>query len=174
MPFDNFLNFFIISLSVKWNKQYWTRVLLWPACSLDKILLAFALLHFVLQGQTICNSVFLLTSYFHIPVPYDRKGIFCLVLVLEGIVGIHRTGQLQLLLHQWLGQRPGLLWCGMIWMIFLGNKQIILSFFEIAPKHCISNSSVDYNGYCIPSKEFLPTVVDIMVIWIKFSHSCPF
>ena len=123
------LIFFIISLSVKWNKQYWTRVLLWPACSLDTILLAFALLHFVLQGQTICNSVFLLTSYFHIPVPYDRKGIFCLVLVLEGIVGIHRTGQLQLLLHQWLGQRLGLLWYGMIWMICLGNKQIILSFF---------------------------------------------
>ena len=114
------LIFFIISLSVKWNKQYWTRVLLWPACSLDTILLAFALLHFVLQGQTICNSVFLLTSYFHIPVPYDRKGIFCLVLVLEGIVGIHRTGQLQLLQNQYLGHRLGLLWC---WMVFLGNEQ---------------------------------------------------
>ena len=28
--------------------------LLWPVCSLGKILLAFALLHFVLQGQTCC------------------------------------------------------------------------------------------------------------------------
>ena len=36
--------------------------------------------------------------------------------------------------------------------------------FEIAPKYCILNSSVDYEGYSISSKGFLPTVVDIMVI----------
>ena len=36
--------------------------------------------------------------------------------------------------------------------------------FEIAPKHCISDSFVDYEGYSISSKGFLPTVVDIMVI----------
>jgi len=36
--------------------------------------------------------------------------------------------------------------------------------FEIAPKNCISDSFVDYEGYSISSKEFLPTVVDIMVI----------
>ena len=35
---------------------------------------------------------------------------------------------------------------------------------EIASKHCILDSSVDDNGYSIYSKEFLPTVVDIMVI----------
>ena len=35
--------------------------------------------------------------------------------------------------------------------------------FEIAPKYCISDSLVDYEGYSI-SKGFLPTVVDIMVI----------
>ena len=29
-------------------------------------------------------------------------------------------------------------------------------------------------GYSISSKGFLPTVVDIMVIWIKFAHSRPF
>ena len=34
---------------------------------------------------------------------------------------------------------------------------------EIAPKYCISDSSVDYDGYSI-SKGFLPTVVDIMII----------
>ena len=37
-------------------------------------------------------------------------------------------------------------------------------FFEIAPKYCILDSFVDYEGYTISSKEFLPTVVDIMVI----------
>ena len=36
--------------------------------------------------------------------------------------------------------------------------------FQIASKYCISNSFVDYDGYSIASKGFLPTVVDIMVI----------
>ena len=33
--------------------------------------------------------------------------------------------------------------------------------FEIASKYCISDSCVDYEGYSISSKGFLPTVVDI-------------
>ena len=36
--------------------------------------------------------------------------------------------------------------------------------FEIASKYCISYSFVDYDGYPISSKGFLPRVVDIMVI----------
>ena len=36
--------------------------------------------------------------------------------------------------------------------------------FEIAPKYCILDSFVDYQGYSISSKGFLPTVVGIMVI----------
>ena len=36
--------------------------------------------------------------------------------------------------------------------------------FEIASKYCISDPFVDYDGYSISSKGFLPTVVDIMVI----------
>ena len=36
--------------------------------------------------------------------------------------------------------------------------------FEIASKYCISDSFVDYEGYSISSKGFLPTVLDIMVI----------
>ena len=35
---------------------------------------------------------------------------------------------------------------------------------KIASKYCISDSLVDYDGYSISSKGFLPTVVDIMVI----------
>ena len=51
--------------------------------------------------------------------------------------------------------------------------------FEIAPKYGILDSFVDYEkpreaeGYSISSKE-LSTVVDVMVIWIKFIHSSPF
>ena len=78
-------------------------------CSLDKILLAFALLHFVLQPKLACYSGYLLTSYFCIPVPYNEKDflVLFLVLVLEGLVGLPRT--VQLLKHQWLGHRLGLL-----------------------------------------------------------------
>ena len=36
--------------------------------------------------------------------------------------------------------------------------------FEIASKYCILNCFVDYDGYSISSKGFLPIVVDIMVI----------
>ena len=38
--------------------------------------------------------------------------------------------------------------------------------FEIAPKYCILDSFVDYEGYSISSKRFLPTVVDIMASWV--------
>ena len=46
--------------------------------------------------------------------------------------------------------------------------------FEIASKYCISDSFVDHDGYSIFSKGFLPTVVDIMGFWVKFTHSSPF
>ena len=36
--------------------------------------------------------------------------------------------------------------------------------FEIVSQYCISDSSVDYDGYSISSKGFLPSVVDVMVI----------
>ena len=36
--------------------------------------------------------------------------------------------------------------------------------FETASKYCILDSFVDYDGYSISSKGFLPTVVDILVI----------
>ena len=45
--------------------------------------------------------------------------------------------------------------------------------FEIASKYCISDSFIDHDGYSISSKGFLPTVVDVMVIWVKFTHSSP-
>ena len=36
--------------------------------------------------------------------------------------------------------------------------------FEIESKYCILDSIVDYDGYSISSKGFLPTAVDIMAI----------
>ena len=77
-------------------------------CSLGKTLLAFALLHFVLQGQLCLLFQYLLTSYFCIRFLYDGKDILG-VLVLEGLVVFHRTIQFQLLQHYRLGHRIGLL-----------------------------------------------------------------
>ena len=37
----------------------------------------------------------------------------------------------------------------------------IIVIFEIAPKYCISDPFVHYEGYSISSKGFLPTVIDI-------------
>ena len=36
--------------------------------------------------------------------------------------------------------------------------------FEIAPKYCISDSFVDYEGCSTSSKGFLPTVIYIIVV----------
>ena len=77
-------------------------------CSLDKTLLAFALLHFVLQGQSCLLLQVSLTSYFCIPIPCDENDIGFGV-ILEDLVGLHRTSQLKLLQHLCLGHRLGLL-----------------------------------------------------------------
>ena len=99
------------------------------------------------------------------------KGHLFWVLVLKGLVGLHRTVQLQLLQHYWLGPRLGLPW---YWMVCLKTNRDYSVVFEIASKYCILDSFVDNDGYCISCKGFLPTVVDIMVIWVKFTHSSPF
>ena len=46
--------------------------------------------------------------------------------------------------------------------------------FEIASKYWILDYFFDHDGYSISSEGFLPAVVDIMVIWVKFTHSSPF
>ena len=69
--------------------------------------------------------------------------------------------QLQLLQHYWLGHRFGLPW---YWMVCLGNKQrSFCHFWDCIYILHFRLSFVDYDGYSISSKGFLPTVVDIMV-----------
>ena len=48
-------------------------------------------------------------------------------------------------------------------MVCFGNRDHSV-IYETAPKYNISDPFVDYDGYSISSKEFLPTVVDMMVI----------
>ena len=83
------------------------------------------------------------------------------MLVLEGLVGLHRTIQLQLL--QRFGWGIDLDYCDIEWFALETDRDHSV-IFEIAPKYCILDSFVNYEGYSIPSKGFLPTVVDIMVI----------
>ena len=92
--------------------------LLWPVHFLGKTVLVFALLHSAFQGQ-ICllfqvSLGFLLLD----SSPLWWKGYFFGVLVLKGLVGLHRT--IQLLQRYWLGHRLGSLW---YWMVCLGNEQ---------------------------------------------------
>ena len=54
-------------------------------------------------------------------------------------------------------------YCDIEWFALEMNRDHSVVF-EIASKYCISDSFVDYDGYSISSKGFLPTVVDIIVI----------
>ena len=83
------------------------------------------------------------------------------MLVLEGFVGLHRTVQLQLLQRYSLG--IDLDYCDIEWFALETNRDHSVVF-EIATKYCVLDSFVDYDGYSISSKGFLPTVVDVMVI----------
>ena len=70
------------------------------------------------------------------------------MLVLEGLVGLHRTVQLQRPQYYWLGHRLGLLGidCDIEWFALEMNRDHSV-IFEIAPKYCILDSFVDYEGY---------------------------
>ena len=144
-----------------------TGHLLWPVRSLGKTLLAFSLYS---KAKFACYSRSFLIPTFAFQSAIMKMTFVCVsvcVLVLEGLVGLQRTVRLQLHWLQWLGHRLGQ------WFALETNQDPSVVF-EIAPKYCILDSLVNYEGYSISSKGFLPTVVDIMVIWFKFAHSCPF
>ena len=145
--------------------------MLWPVRSLRKTLLTFDLLHFVLQVQIdLLLQVSLEFLLLHSSSLWWKQHLFG-VLVLEDLVGLHRTIQLQHLQHYRLGHRLGLLWN---WMVYLGNEHRSCFISEIASNYCILDSFLDYDGYSISSKGFLPIVVDIMTTWVEFTHSSPF
>ena len=79
------------------------------------------------------------------------------MLVLKGLVGLHRTVQLQLYWseHTWIT----VILNGLPWR----RTEIILLFLKLHPS-AVFQILVDYDGYSISSKGFLPTVVDITVI----------
>ena len=78
------------------------------------------------------------------------------MLVLESLVGLHRTIQLQLLCVWSIN----LYYCDTEWLSLEMNRDLSV-IFDTAPKYCILDSLVDYEGYSISSKEFLSTVVKL-------------
>jgi len=54
-------------------------------------------------------------------------------------------------------------YCDVEWLALETNQDHSVVV-EVAPKYCISDSFVDYDGYSISFMGFLPTVIDIMVI----------
>ena len=83
------------------------------------------------------------------------------MLVLEGLVVF--TEPFNFSFFSITGWGIGLDYCDIEWFALETNRDHSLVF-EIASKYCILDSFVDYDGYSISSKGFLPTVVDIMVI----------
>ena len=75
------------------------------------------------------------------------------MLVPKVLVGLLITVQLQLLQCYWLGIE--LDYCDIEWFALEMNKDHSV-FFESASKYCISDSFVDYDGYSLSFKEFLP------------------
>ena len=93
-------------------------------CVLLAKLLTFALSPFVLQGQT-CLLLQASLDFLFLPSnPLWWKGHLFLLLVLEGLVGLHRTVQLQLLQHYWSGyqfgpvQSPSHVWLFVTYKVF--------------------------------------------------------
>ena len=129
------------------------RCLLWPACSLGKTLLAFALINFILQSQT----CLLFQLYFWLPTSVFQSPM------------MKRTSFFA------VSSRRS---CTQTWITIMLNglhekqTKIILPFLRLHPSTAFQ--TLEYEDQSIPSKGLFPTVVDIMVIWIKLSNSYPF
>ena len=65
------------------------------------------------------------------------------MLILNSLVGLHRTVQLQLLQPGW---GIGLDYCDIEWFALKTNRDHSVVF-EIASKYCISDFFVDHDGY---------------------------
>ena len=74
-----------------------------------------------------------------------------MLLVLEDLVGLLRTIQLQLLQHS--GRGIDLDYRDIEWFALEMNRDHSVAF-EMASKCCILDASVDYEGYSISSKGF--------------------
>ena len=107
---------------------------------------------FMLYSQTkfSCYSIYLLNSYFCFPVPCDEKDIFFWVLVLEGLVEPFDFNFFSI-----TGWGIDQDYCDIEWFALETNRDHSVVF-EIAPKYCILDSSVDYDGYSFLLRDSCP------------------
>ena len=77
-----------------------------------------------------------MTSYFCIPIPYNEKDIFLWLLVLAGLVGLHRSIRLELLQHYWWG--IDLNYYDIEWFSLETNRDLSVAF-EIVLKNCLDS-----------------------------------
>ena len=80
------------------------------------------------------------------------------MLLLQGLVGLHRTVQLQLLQHFDWG--IDLDYCDIEWFALEMNRDHSV-IFEIASKYRISDSFADCEGYSVSFKGFFPIRIHI-------------
>ena len=104
------------------------------------------------KAKFACLSKCFLTSYCCIPVPYSEKDFF-FGLVLKGLVGLHRSNQLQLPQHYWSQHRLGLLW---YWMVCFGNEQRSFCHFWDCTEELHFGLFLDYEGYFILLRDSCP------------------
>jgi len=83
------------------------------------------------------------------------------VLVLKGLVCLHKPFNFSF--FSVTGRGIAVDYRDIEWFALEMNRDNSV-IFEIVSKNCILDSFVDYDGYSISSKGFLPTVVDIMII----------
>ena len=139
---------------------------LWPVSSLGKTLLTFALLHFVLQSQTCLLTRYLFTSYFCISIPIMKGHL---------LWGVSSRKSCRSLYNCSTSASSALVVGTQTWITVVLNSlpceqtEVILSYLRLHPSTAFW-TLVDYKGYSISSKGLFPTVVDTMIMWIKFTH----
>ena len=141
-----------------------------PSLAAKNIINLISVLHSVLQGQ-ICPLLQVFLDLFCIPVPLMKRTSFWGVSSKRSCRSSQNHSTLAS--SAITSRHIDLDYCDMEWFALETNRDHSV-IFEIASKYCISDSFVDHNGYSISSEGFLPTAVDIMVIWVKFTHSSPF
>ena len=119
-----------------------------------------------------CYSRYLLTSYFAFQSSMMKRTSFFFWCYFQKVLQVF----IELINFSFFGISGwsiDLDYCDVEWFALEKNQDHSV-IFEIAPKYCILDCFVDYEGYSISSKGFLPIVVYIMVISIKFPHSIHF
>ena len=144
--------------------------LLWPVCSLDKTV--------SLCPASFCpprpnyllfwvSLDFLLLHSF----PYDEKDI---------IFRFSSRRPCRSWLKHWTSPSSALLAGAYTWITVILNSlhwkwtEITLSFSRLHPSTAFWTLLLTMRATPFLLRDSLPTVVDVMVFWIKFTHSCPF